>query len=244
MENNSLSGQSLFTLENPMFTAIKTKKLPQLRQRVKENSRLLPTQAVDIMTEWYDRHYANPYPTYRDCEMLATKGNISINQVKQWFVNVRRRTQNQFRKTRDTRCTKRKNQTENTNIEKKVKIENAEINQSVNFYQSYSLDSSTSDYSTISQSNSPTTYRFNYSTSYSSNQNSLNLSNTNISPVISSSPINQNDFSQYSSTSNKASDFNAFSNYYSNNNSDYLSYYHSPQYYYYYNNYQNNYQYY
>lgn len=84
------------------------KKLPQSRQRVKENSRLLPQQAIDTMTEWYDRHYSNPYPTYRDCEQLAQRSSITINQVKQWFVNVRRRTQNEFRKTRDTRCTKRK----------------------------------------------------------------------------------------------------------------------------------------
>lgn len=60
------------------------------------------------MTQWYDRNYSNPYPTFRDCEVLAQNGGITIEQVKQWFVNVRRRTQNQFRKQRTSYNLKRK----------------------------------------------------------------------------------------------------------------------------------------
>jgi hypothetical protein len=78
------------------------KKLPLTRQRIKSNSRLLPQNAINIMTAWYDKHYANPYPTYREFEQLAIAGSITVNQVKQWFVNVRRRTHNQFRKKRDS----------------------------------------------------------------------------------------------------------------------------------------------
>jgi hypothetical protein len=81
-----------------------------LRNRVKENSRLLPQYAIDIMTKWYEDHYTNPYPTYRECEILAEAGMVSINQVKQWFVNVRRRSQNEFRRKRaakTSRSTKR-----------------------------------------------------------------------------------------------------------------------------------------
>lgn len=85
------------------------KKLPPLRQRVKENSRLLPQRAIDIMTEWYDKHYEHPYPTYREFELLAERGLITVNQVKQWFVNVRRRTQNAFRKKRDSDKQKKQN---------------------------------------------------------------------------------------------------------------------------------------
>jgi len=81
-----------------------------MRQRLKPNSRLLPKQAVEIMTQWYDRNYSNPYPTFRDCEILASNGNITIEQVKQWFVNVRRRTQNQFRKQRTAYSLKRKSE--------------------------------------------------------------------------------------------------------------------------------------
>lgn len=57
------------------------------------------------MTEWYDKNYYSPYPSFRECEQMAIDGGISINQVKQWFVNVRRRTQNKNRITRDNRTT-------------------------------------------------------------------------------------------------------------------------------------------
>jgi hypothetical protein len=90
---------------NPDTTQPETKncikRLPIQRQRVKQNSRLLPQSSIDIMTQWYDRHYANPYPNYRELEMMSQAGGITINQVKQWFVNVRRRTQNIFRKKRE-----------------------------------------------------------------------------------------------------------------------------------------------
>jgi len=72
------------------------------RQRLKEKSRLLPSKAIDIMTQWYDKNYNSPYPSFRECEQMAIDGCISINQVKQWFVNVRRRTQNKNRITRTT----------------------------------------------------------------------------------------------------------------------------------------------
>ena len=52
------------------------------------------------MTKWYEKHYTHPYPILKECEELAKKGKISVKQVKQWFVNVRRRTHNQFRKCR------------------------------------------------------------------------------------------------------------------------------------------------
>jgi hypothetical protein len=77
--------------------------MPAPRNRVKEKSRLLPQTSIDIMKRWYDEHYSNPYPTYRDCEMLAEAGNITVNQVKQWFVNVRRRSHNEFRRRRTTK---------------------------------------------------------------------------------------------------------------------------------------------
>ncbi len=91
--------------------------MPNVRQRNKQNSRLLPKEAVELMTQWYDRNYSNPYPTFRDCEILASNGNITIEQVKQWFVNVRRRTQNQFRKQRTSYNYKRKSTESDENEE-------------------------------------------------------------------------------------------------------------------------------
>jgi hypothetical protein len=107
--NNNASLDDFLIKENeidhlPLISiGAKKRKLPIIRQRVKESSRLLPQYAIDIMTSWYDLHYSNPYPTFRECEQLAQTGGITTNQVKQWFVNVRRRTHNQFRKRRETK---------------------------------------------------------------------------------------------------------------------------------------------
>jgi hypothetical protein len=73
-----------------------------MRHRIKEKSRLLPVSAIEIMTKWYEEHYTNPYPMLKECEELAELGNVTVSQVKQWFVNVRRRTHNQYRKRRAT----------------------------------------------------------------------------------------------------------------------------------------------
>ena len=54
------------------------------------------------MTRWYEQHYTNPYPMLKECEELAELGKVTVSQVKQWFVNVRRRTHNQYRKRRAT----------------------------------------------------------------------------------------------------------------------------------------------
>ena len=107
------------------------KKLPKSRQRIKANSRILPQAAIDIMTQWYAKHYSNPYPSFRDCELMANQGQITLNQVKQWFVNVRRRTQNEFRKKRCPYDTKNKRKLTDDNNQiyeelsqpKKTKIE-------------------------------------------------------------------------------------------------------------------------
>lgn len=71
------------------------KKLPKSRQRIKQNSRILPEIAIEVMTHWYERNYSHPYPSYREFEMIAKHGQITICQAKQWFVNVRRRYRNQ-----------------------------------------------------------------------------------------------------------------------------------------------------
>lgn len=98
--NNYTYNESL-TIASVECQTVKT--LPKSRNRNKPNSRTLPERAVEIMTAWYDQHYIDPYPSYRDYEQMAKLGNITVTQVKQWFINVRRRTHNQFRKKRATR---------------------------------------------------------------------------------------------------------------------------------------------
>lgn len=53
------------------------------------------------MTQWYHLHYAYPYPNNHETERLAELGGITRNQVKQWFVNIRRRTENPARIRRE-----------------------------------------------------------------------------------------------------------------------------------------------
>lgn len=60
----------------------------------KSRSRQLNGRAVDIMTNWYDRHIDNPYPTDEEKEALADLGGLSLGQVKAWFANKRNRTNN------------------------------------------------------------------------------------------------------------------------------------------------------
>ena len=60
----------------------------------KSKSRQLNSYAVEVMTEWYDQHIDNPYPTDEEKLVLADMGGLSLSQVKAWFANKRNRTNN------------------------------------------------------------------------------------------------------------------------------------------------------
>ena len=60
----------------------------------KTRSRQLNNRAVAIMTDWFERHIDNPYPSDEVKMILAERGNISLGQVKAWFANRRNRTSN------------------------------------------------------------------------------------------------------------------------------------------------------
>ena len=47
--------------------------------------------AVQVMTQWYQRHLNHPYPDNTIAAELARAGNISTGQVKKWFSNKRMR---------------------------------------------------------------------------------------------------------------------------------------------------------
>jgi hypothetical protein len=168
---NDISTQSQYQLpDTASVSETFDKKLPITRQRIKSNSRLLPQNAINIMTAWYDKHYANPYPTYREFEQLAIAGSITINQVKQWFVNVRRRTHNQFRKKRDA-VKKRLVTNESNDSSCSFQSEMNEIFASIeNTQASISSDSSNKcTYSSIQSSSSQYSPSGSYSPSASSN---------------------------------------------------------------------------
>lgn len=57
------------------------------------NCRLLPIHATAILKEWIlsPEHFAFPYPTEVEKEMLMEKTGINRKQLKYWFTNARRR---------------------------------------------------------------------------------------------------------------------------------------------------------
>ena len=57
-------------------------------------SRLLNSNAVKIMNDWYQRHMDHPYPTEEEKHQMAAAGKVSVAQVKAWFANKRNRTLN------------------------------------------------------------------------------------------------------------------------------------------------------
>ncbi len=180
------------------------RKLPKSRNRIKPNSRILPETAIEVMTDWYDKHYSNPYPSYREFEILAKQGQITITQVKQWFVNVRRRYRNK-NKTSDSNDMSSQKKTSQeyrvsmvapmasnqeqyyNNCQPIYKIERYISDSTSNHYNSdfekhYSNDISCSsnDDSTASSTYNNSTYLYN--DYYGSNQSSLSSNPTYISP--------------------------------------------------------------
>lgn len=60
----------------------------------KSKSRQLNTRAVEIMTDWFEKHIDSPYPTDEEKQALADLGGLTVSQVKAWFANKRNRTNN------------------------------------------------------------------------------------------------------------------------------------------------------
>ncbi len=141
---------------NPATEMQAPKNLPKLRNRNKPNARALPEKAVEIMTAWYDQHYIDPYPSYRDYEQMAKHGNITIAQVKQWFINVRRRTHNQFRKKRaPNTISDQSHDAINTLINESILNVSAASNSSNESYYSRSSFGSSTSGNIYSANNSP-----------------------------------------------------------------------------------------
>ncbi|KAK2710811.1 homeobox protein unc-62-like isoform X2 [Artemia franciscana] len=51
----------------------------------------LPKQATAMLKEWIWQHKDRPYPTEEEKRMLAERGNITVHQINNWFINARRR---------------------------------------------------------------------------------------------------------------------------------------------------------
>jgi hypothetical protein len=209
-QNNFYSAQAdLYQAAQEAATqqhAMNVKRMPLPRQRVKQNSRLLPQKAVDIMTVWYDRNYSHPYPQYRELEQMAHAGSITINQVKQWFVNIRRRTENQYRKKREIYSRNAKPNYETSNINshqntlspvkdssfEQINSNNYGHYESLNEVYPFNNNDSTQHLETSTDSYSYVSPNISYSTSSDSSYNSV--PSTETSPAFPKITYNANSY--------------------------------------------------
>ena len=54
----------------------------------------ITSDAVCVMTSWYDQHTDHPYPTRAELSVMADTCGISAEQVRKWFYNRRQRLGN------------------------------------------------------------------------------------------------------------------------------------------------------
>lgn len=62
-------------------------------QSVSRRRRNLRPRATKVLTEWFDTHQQNPYPTDHDKQLLAMQAGVEVEQVTNWFSNKRNRRQ-------------------------------------------------------------------------------------------------------------------------------------------------------
>lgn len=55
------------------------------------NNHKLPKFAAKILKLWFNEHIENPYPSKEEKVMLASKTNLTLRQINNWFVNQRGR---------------------------------------------------------------------------------------------------------------------------------------------------------
>ena len=71
-----------------------TDKPTLVRRRIRRRAVKLAEVAVRILTSWYERNIEHPYPSHDTTQILATSGNITVEQVQKWFSNRRMRDRN------------------------------------------------------------------------------------------------------------------------------------------------------
>lgn len=58
------------------------------------DSKQFSSEAVEILGEWYRRHYLDPYLSDSDLSTLCSLTGLTVKQVRKWFANKRERTNN------------------------------------------------------------------------------------------------------------------------------------------------------
>jgi len=68
-----------------------TKKTVKRQCGGKANRPNLPKAKVEVMEAWFCVHQDKPYPSEEEKRALAMQLNLKVEQVSNWFVNVRKR---------------------------------------------------------------------------------------------------------------------------------------------------------
>jgi hypothetical protein len=77
--------------------------LKAIAKKKKENKkRTLPENAILLMKDWLDAHIQDPYPSLEEKKKFSIEGNITLQQVDYWFVNMRSRVLHKSRRKRKT----------------------------------------------------------------------------------------------------------------------------------------------
>lgn len=65
--------------------------LPAPEESASSKKKNISTRNREILNKWLEDHKENPYPTLEDKQKLVEETGLSIRQVKDWFINARRR---------------------------------------------------------------------------------------------------------------------------------------------------------
>ena len=64
----------------------------------KSNRMVISKESKDILLAWLIRNINDPYPSSEERSILALKTKMSLQQIKYWFINVRRRKLKKYKK--------------------------------------------------------------------------------------------------------------------------------------------------
>jgi hypothetical protein len=99
MAHNPRSAETPYTLEQKMASLEETMKrklggeLLSIQVQIAEKRRRMnfSNEAVKILKQWFSSHTSKPYPTEEEKEQLAEQSGITVHQVTNWFINMRKR---------------------------------------------------------------------------------------------------------------------------------------------------------
>jgi hypothetical protein len=97
--SNPRSADTPYTLEQKMASLEETMKrklggeLLSIQVQIAEKRRRMnfSSEAVNILKQWFSSHSSKPYPTEEEKEQLAESSGITVHQVTNWFINMRKR---------------------------------------------------------------------------------------------------------------------------------------------------------